>query len=468
MSVLPEHRSIRWKIVALVFFVLVFQAVIVYALTRLKIDLIVSLIAGSALPLVAAIFIAKRFSKPLRDIAEKTERLLLGDFSKPAEVRTYDEIGWLASKYNRLRKMLHENFSEITSEKEKMETVLRQMADGMVAVDPMGRFVHVNDAARAILHITDEDIHRKRYDDIILRFSDTLKLNGIRRSLERGENDSGFSYGGRTYDVRYDRFWDVHGNEGGVIISLQDVTERQKIDNMQIDFVANVSHELKTPLTSIKGYTETLLDGGVDDPDMARDFLTIINSETDRMNRMVKDLLQLSRLDTHQQKFDMRPEDIVKLVAVAIRKVNMMAKSKQQYLNILFNPEQTIYLKIDRDRIEQVVLNILSNAIKYTNNRGRIDVDIYVRAGTVRIVVMDNGIGIPESELSRVFERFFRVDRSRSAQNIAGTGLGLPISKQIVEGHGGAIELASQFGKGTKVTIVLPLPKTPITPEHAQ
>jgi two-component system sensor histidine kinase VicK len=365
--------------------------------------------------------------------------------------------GSITEGVDALRQKLDENYSEITTEKDKLEKILKQMVDGMLAVDRVGHILHANDAARKMLHISDDDVVHKRYDTIILRFSDALTLEKILYDLERGVTDGSFSYGGAVYEVRYDKFRDAAGGEDGIIIILRDVTERQRIDNMQIDFVANVSHELKTPLTSIKGYTETLLGGGVEDAAMAKEFLDIINSETDRMNRLVKDLLQLSRLDTKQQKWHKEEGDIVPLVRMAVKKVDVLAKSKKRHINLIFNPELSVMLNMDRDRIEQVILNILSNAIKYTKEHGRIDVDIFRTDDTVRVVVMDNGIGIPEKELAKVFERFFRVDKSRSSR-MGGTGLGLAISKQIIEEHKGNIEIESIFGKGTKVTIVLPLP----------
>ncbi|MDR2157048.1 MAG: cell wall metabolism sensor histidine kinase WalK, partial [Clostridiales Family XIII bacterium] len=216
-------------------------------------------------------------------------------------------------------------------------------------------------------------------------------------------------------------------------------------------------HELKTPLTSIKGYTETLLEGGVEDAATVKEFLGIINSETDRMNRLVKDLLQLSRLDTKQQKWYKEEADIVGLVKTAVKKVGMLAKSKNQHINLIFNQDLSIMVNMDRDRIEQVTLNILSNAIKYTKEQGRIDVDVLRSGDEVNVAVMDNGMGIPEKELPRVFERFFRVDKARSSR-MGGTGLGLAISRQIIEEHKGKIEIESIFGKGTKVTFSLPLP----------
>jgi two-component system sensor histidine kinase VicK len=189
---------------------------------------------------------------------------------------------------------------------------------------------------------------------------------------------------------------------------------------------------------------------------MAKEFLTIIDSETDRMNRLVKDLLQISRLEHKQQKWYMKEGDLVPLIKSAVKKMDMMAKSKEQQVNLMFDDETAIMLDMDRDRIEQVILNILSNALKYTEEKGRIDVDIIRRAEGVEVVISDNGIGIPEQELPRVFERFFRVDKARS-RLMGGTGLGLAISKQIVEEHKGSIDIESKFGRGTKVTVRLPL-----------
>ncbi|MDR1028094.1 MAG: cell wall metabolism sensor histidine kinase WalK, partial [Clostridiales Family XIII bacterium] len=334
-------RNIRRKIVLIVTVLAVLASVFIYILLKLHL----SFPLAAACSVVLAALLGGLLSKAVSDsVAESADAL---------------------------RRKLDENYSESMTEKDKLETILKQMADGMLAVDRIGRIIHANDAARRMLRISDSDAARKRYDDIILRFSDTLTLDEILRNLENGVTEGGFSYGGAVYEVRYDKFRDAAGGEDGIIIILQDVTERQRIDNMQIDFVANVSHELKTPLTSIKGYTETLLGGGVEDAAMTAEFLGIINSETDRMNRLVKDLLQLSRLDTKQQKWYKERGDIVLLVKTAVKKVAMVARSKNRHINLIFNPNLSILLDMDRDRIEQVLLNILSNAIKYTKERGR-------------------------------------------------------------------------------------------------
>jgi two-component system sensor histidine kinase VicK len=356
---------------------------------------------------------------------------------------------------NELRGLIDENFSETIFEKNKLETILRYMADGTVAVDAEGRIIHANKAARRILRMTDEDVRRKRYDDIILRFTDDLTLEGIVNNLGAGKTAGEFSYGGAWYDVSYGVFKDPSGRNGGVIIIFRDVTESRKVQDMQVDFVSNVSHELKTPLTSIKGWAETLLEGGMDDPDIAGEALGIINSEVDRMKRIVNDLLQLSRLDTKRQTWNMQPTDVIALVRMAAKKQGVTAGSKGLQLNLLAR-DRSFMLTIDRDRIEQVVTNIISNAVKYTREGGRIDVEVVRDEHWLYIVVLDNGIGISELEMSRIFERFYTGNKARTGE-MSGTGLGLPISKQIVEEHGGRIDIQSELRRGTRVVISLPV-----------
>jgi two-component system sensor histidine kinase VicK len=356
---------------------------------------------------------------------------------------------------NELHDLIDENFSETIYEKNKLETILRYMADGTVAVDADGGIIHANESARRILRMTDDDVRHKLYDDIILRFTDGLTLDAILYALDTGETGGSFSYGGATYDVSFGVFKDSYGEDGGVVIIFRDVTESQKLKDIQADFVANVSHELKTPLTSIKGYAETLLAGGIDDPDMSKDALGIINSEVDRMKRIVNDLLQLSRLDAKRQTWNMQETDVIALVRMAAKKQGVTAGSKRQQLN-LFAKDRSFKLTIDRDRIEQVVTNIISNAVKYTRDGGRIDVEVVRDEHDLYIIVLDNGVGISELELSRVFERFYTGNKARSG-DMSGTGLGLSISKQIVEEHGGHIAIQSELGHGTRVVIALPL-----------
>ena len=414
-----------------------------------------AMVLALGITIVLGFLIARSITVPINDVTMKAEKMAQGDFSQEVSVKSDDEIGRLAEMFNMLRIELDRTVSEISNEKNKLETVLKNMVDGLMAIDLKGRIILANAAAHEMLMLSEWDIANKRYDEIIREYAEDLTLKHIRHNCEHGAAMSTFVYGGTTYAVRYDRYMDNRGNTG-IILIIQDITEQQKLENMQADFVANVSHELKTPLTTIKSYTETLLMGGVENDDTANDFLKIVDLEADRMNRLVKDLLQLSRLDYKQEKWYKKEGDITRLLDVAVKKVEMMARAKDQHLNVLYNPTADIRVDMDRDRIEQVILNLLSNAIKYTGENGRIDIDAYISDRNAQIIVSDNGIGIPESQVSRVFERFFRVDKSRS-RGAGGTGLGLSISKQIIEEHKGSIELESKEKKGTRVTVTLPL-----------
>lgn len=408
---------------------------------------------------VLGFFIARSITVPINDVTEKAERMAKGDFSQEVSVKSDDEIGRLAEMFNLLRKQLNLTLSEISNEKSKLETILQYMADGLIAVDLSGHIIHANPAAMSMLNITEEDKLNKHYDDIIRDYNENLIFDRLRENCIDGGVSDVFSYGGSIFAVRYDRFKDENSQDVGIIMIIQDITARQKLENMQMDFVANVSHELRTPLTTIKSYTETLLSGQVDDKETINQFLMTIDAEADRMNRLVKVLLQLSRLDYKQENWNKREINLISLIKSVVTRVEMAAINKNQHLNYIFNDNQKMKSVIDKDGIEQVLLNILSNAIKYTQEGGRIDIDVLRVEKNAHIIVSDNGIGIPEREQSRVFERFFRVDKARS-RAMGGTGLGLAISKQIIEEHNGNIEIESKEGRGTKVTILLPLSLT--------
>ena len=410
------------------------------------IALLASIILGFAL--------AGSITRPINDVTDTVRKMSTGDFSESVAVKSDDEIGQLAEMFNLMREKLADTLSEITGERNKLSTILEYMADGLVAFDLDGGIIHVNPAARALLGIDPEDPIPESYDELMGHLADNIGLERIKGNCENQGAQDIFAYGNGIFAIHYDRFKDEDGEDIGIIMLIQDITERQKLEDMQRDFVANVSHELKTPLTTIKSYTETLMDGAVDDPEIARNFLGIVDNEADRMNRLVKDLLQLSRLDHRQERMNFLEGNIVDLVKQCMVKVEMTAQQKGHQLNALFDDRMNIRVLMDKDRMEQVLLNVLSNAIKYTPDGGRIDVDIDSDGREVQIIVSDNGIGISEEELPRIFERFYRVDKARS-RSMGGTGLGLAITKQIVEEHQGTIEAESTLGKGTKFIITL-------------
>ena len=408
---------------------------------------------------ILGFILARSITVPINNVTQTVQKMSQGDFSTEVPVKSDDEIGQLAEMFNILREKLDSTLEEISNEKNKLGTILEYMADGLVAIDLDGQILHANPAARQMLGIMpDEDLSASDYDKIMGGMSEELSLEKIKENCSNAGAQGIFEKDAGVFAIRYDRFKDENGEDIGIIVIIQDITEHQKLEDMQTDFVANVSHELKTPLTNIKSYTETLLDGAVEDRDTADHFLEIINSEADRMNRLVKDLLQLSRLDNKQDIVSVKETNAVTLIDTAVTKVQLTAEKKNQQLNRLYSKDADISINVDRDKFEQVILNVLSNAIKYTNEGGRIDVDVFESAGQCRIIVSDNGIGIAQEALPRIFERFYRVDKARS-RAMGGTGLGLAITRQIVEGHGGTIYAESREGEGTRMIIEMPLAK---------
>lgn len=405
--------------------------------------------------IVLGFILATNITEPINSVTQTVKKMSEGDFSNEVPVRSNDEIGQLAMMFNLMQGKLDETMGEMQDEKSKLEAILKYMADGLIAISSEGEIIHINRAARKMLNVKASELRDINYESLIGHLSPELELSKVLLNSLEGETELSFDYGGLTFAVRYDRFANEEESAAGVLILLQDITERQKLEDMQKDFVANVSHELKTPLATVKAYTETLMDGGVD-PETSDHFLEIINSEADRMARLVKDLLQLSRLDHRQEKWSIKERDFTKLLSSCVEKMLPIAAQKKQTLSALFDKSDELRVAFDRDRMEQVVLNIISNAVKYTEDGGLITVDARREGAIVRITVKDNGAGIAPEDIGRIFERFYRVDKARS-RAMGSSGLGLAISRQIVEEHHGSIEASSVLGEGTTMTISLPL-----------
>lgn len=401
--------------------------------------------------------IASSITEPIRDVTVKAEQMAKGDFDQFVEVKSDDEIGQLASMFNYLTLKLKETISEMDLERSKLDTIFSYMEDGVLAIDTKWNIIHANPVALKILKLEDKDINNIKYDDVMKKIDNRNLM--LKKAKENDDFDNSLEgneiveIDSSVYNIRYAPFRNERNGIGGLIIVFQDITEQHKLDNMRKEFVANVSHELKTPITTIKSYAETLLDNGMDE-EISYQFLTVIDNECDRMARIVKDLLQLSNLDYKKTKWNKKNLSIEKLLKDVVMKVELQAKEKEH--TIFMNVEENMpNIVVDKDGIEQVILNVLSNSIKYTPNGGNIQILAREENDKVVITVKDDGIGIPEEDQDRIFERFYRVDKARSRE-LGGTGLGLSIAKQIVEAHGGDIDMKSKYNEGTEVSIILP------------
>ena len=344
-----------------------------------------------------------------------------------------------------------------------LESAVRQISDGVIIVANEGDLILVNETIKNLFAVFDSDLDGQRYDEYASGFSEKLERAAILSAASEGRMPETVNIGGQVYKIGYIALAAEKGAPRGAVAVVSDVTENTKTERMQIEFVANVSHELKTPLAAVKGCAETIMAFEEEDKKVAEEFLEIIVSEADRMDRLIRGLLYLTSVDYTEVRMDTEESDLPLLVKTSIKKLDMSAKEKGQSVNRMFAEDLHLSIEMDRDRIEQVILNVLGNAIKYTDEKGRIDVDIITGQNCVQIVISDNGIGIPEDDISRVFERFYRVDKARTGKT-GGTGLGLAISKQIVDAHGGTISVESKLGRGTTVSVSLPSGKTRGTP----
>lgn len=404
--------------------------------------------------------ISKSISEPIKDLTQKAVLMSKGNFEHQVEVKSNDEIGELSETFNFLTRKLKKSLTEISLEKTKVEAIVNHMADGVIAVDNHHRIILMNPKAIELLHFGTEGYFESDFDKLIETISDELQYNYITENVEEWTGTSIIAIEDEIVKFSYAPYMNDQNEKTGIVYVLQDVTDSEKLDAMRRDFVANVSHELKTPLTSIKSYTETLMDGYVDDVETQKSFLKVIDSEAERMTRLVRDLLQLSNFDSHKITFYKEYNDYVDLMRNSIEKLSMESKKKNISIKLI-SAQETLIGLFDFHRMEQVVINILSNAIKYTQEDGTVDIHILERDNRAIIRVKDNGIGIPSEDLTHIFDRFYRVDKART-RNMGGTGLGLSIAKEIVHGHEGIIELTSDFGKGTTVTITMPMDVTGI------
>jgi len=415
-----------------------------------------SLLSSVFAALLIGLALSRTITRPIYDIMHKAERITDGEFGYALEVKSDDELGRLTKTFNFMSSRLKQMLAEITSEKKKVETILHYMNDGIIAFNRFGEIIHTNPASKSILNR--DRVDNMTFNDFMKRLEIPLSIEEINEIQSIPAPDHKVKYEDKYLRVHLASFTDEENKIDGIVSVIQDITEEHKLDKMRREFVANVSHELRTPLTSVKSYTETLLDGALKDPSIAEHFLCVINEETDRMTRLVKDLLTLSQHDGGV-KLNIEDISITDLVTSCVERLRREADQKNQELRLAIDKNIPI-IEGDRHRIDQLLVNIIGNAVKYTPEKGKIHVNVYCEGEFVKICVKDTGIGIPEEDLGRVFERFYRVDKARSRQ-LGGTGLGLAIAKEIALLHGGDIYIKSKLGKGTQLTVELPVRSRP-------
>lgn len=409
-----------------------------------------SLVLGLVVCVILAFLLAQILITPIRALTTGTRQVAAGDFSQKLEVTSRDEIGTLTRNFNHMSQVLQNTISEVENERNKLSTLFLHMTDGVVAFGPTGLMIHCNPAATKMLaRNLDPTV---TFDSVFGEDAEFQKLLTLKRSeyLECQK---------RAGDRELELFMAPFSSDqsvGGAMVVIHDVTEQRKSEQTRREFVANVSHELRTPLTNVKSYAETILSAGDDlPPELRNNFLGVIVSEADRMTRIVKDLLTLTKFDYGKMEMNISRFSFAEAVQNVHKAVALDAQNHGHTLT-LDCPDDLPSVDGDRERIEQVIMNIVSNAIKYTPDGGKIAITAGTTGKSVFVRISDNGIGIPEKDLPRLFERFYRVDKARSRES-GGTGLGLSIAKEILNQHKGDIRIESVYGEGTDVTITLPI-----------
>ncbi len=416
-----------------------------------------SLIIGLIIALIMAFVLAQNITRPIQTITSGTKQISSGEYSHRLKIRTKDEIGTLAKNFNGMAQVIENTLEEVSGEREKLKNVFDRLDAGVAAFEENGDLIHVNHAALSLLRLPEH--HKPSFDELTCALGipeitmDSLKKFGSVHIDEKAISEVATRELVVSIDIG------VFGYDGaaksGFIVVFQNITEAALLEKNRREFIANVSHELRTPLTSVKGATETI----IEDPDMPegikKRFLSIVINESDRMTRIVQDLLVLSRLDNRRMTWRPSKFDLFSATESMCSALNAEAKAHNHTLTL--SPAEHIAMPIfaDKERIEQVITNIIGNAIKYTSDGGRIDVTLTENQGGYDVAVKDTGVGVPKEDLEHIFERFYRVDKSRST-DAGGTGLGLSIAKDIIDAHGGTITIDSEYGKGTTVNIYLP------------
>ena len=426
-------------------------------LFQAKVIVIISMIAYTIISILIGYFVLKSVVSPMKRLIKSAEKIASGENirleDKVQNIGNAGDVGDLENAFSIVTNELNQKLNEVNRQKRQMETILLHMTDGIIAFDMDGNIIHINPAAKMLLDLSEKE---NNFDKIFKKLAIDINIEKIVYLENWTSSEQRKNVGEKYINILFAPFQDEKDRPAGVIALIQDITEHVRLDNMRKEFVADVSHELKTPITSIMGYSDTLLECEYDE-ETRKKFLTVISSEARRMAKLVTDLLTLSRYDNKKVIQEVTSFDLGELVKKCQEKLRFEIEKKGHNVEC-FVTASVPPVVADKYGIERVILNILSNAIKYTPDNGTIKVYVGFVYNDAYIKVIDNGIGIPESDLTRIFERFYRVDKARSRE-LGGTGLGLSIAKEILDKNKGSIDIKSKVGKGTEVVIRIPTKK---------
>ncbi len=422
-----------------------------------QIDEINHILAGGTvvsltITIIIGIFIAQTMTRPISDMRRQAQAMAKGNFSRKVRVYGNDELGQLAIAFNHLTNQLQESQSSTESERRKLASVLENMTDGVIATDRKGRVSLINDSALLMLR-TSRDLALNRPIINILGFENEYTFEDLIQIKDSIALD--FSTREQPYILRVN--FSVTQREtgfvNGLIVVMHDNTEQEKIDMERREFVSNVSHELRTPLTTMRSYLEALAEGAWKNEDIAPTFLRVTQTETERMIRLVNDLLKLSRMDSRDYDLSLEVIEFNRFFNGIIDRFEFSKSQDVQFKRELHSND--LLVEIDTDKMTQVIDNIISNALKYSPDGGTIRFKVRAFDDHINVMISDDGMGIPKANLKRIFERFYRADRARS-RAMGGTGLGLAIAREMILAHGGEIWAESEEGKGTTIYFTLP------------
>lgn len=405
-----------------------------------------------AITIILGILVARTITRPISDMRKQAQAMSKGNYARKVRVYGTDEIGQLAIAFNHLTNRLQEAQSTTEAERRKLASVLSNMTDGVIATDRKGKIILINDPALELLHDSRETTLNRPIASV-LRLDQEYSFEDLIHMKDSVNLD--FSMNDAPYVLRanFSVIQKETGFVNGLITVLHDITEQEKIDMERREFVANVSHELRTPLTTMRSYLEALAEGAWKDENIAPTFLNVTQTETERMIRLVNDLLQLSKMDSQEYELNLEFVEFNKFFTQIIDRFEMSKSQNVEFIRLL--PEKSYFVDIDTDKLTQVIDNIISNALKYSPDGGNIRFGFTVHDNMLRVMISDDGMGIPKENVTRIFDRFYRVDRAR-ARSMGGTGLGLAIAREMIEAHGGKIWAESEEGQGTTIFFTLP------------